>query len=320
MVERSRSRSGEREAHSHRHSRRRHSHSRSRSPRRRARSPRRSRSLISLPHQARPISEADYFRKSDEFRLWLRDEKDRYFDELSGEKARSYFRKFVKRWNKGKLPDEFYAGIDTSTIDAQSQTSYKWSFADKKTKADEEAIRAVREEVGTAARVRSAVSPSDSQSKGPVAGPSSGRLHGPTLPSSADLAFARENEAESMKQDRKYDLRRDRKEAKDRIEDMVGPREVGREGMLEKRAHLREENRAYRERGDDGFEANESTLYGGGDSFKERIARRDASRRKYEQAREGKTMETRERANQMREKERSTMDMFMKLAQERFGR
>jgi hypothetical protein len=28
-----------------------------------------------LPHDASPISESDYFQKSDEFRIWLKDEK-----------------------------------------------------------------------------------------------------------------------------------------------------------------------------------------------------------------------------------------------------
>jgi hypothetical protein len=54
------------------------SHSRSRSPD----------ETIPLPHDASPISESDYFRKGDEFRIWLKDEKRKYFDELSGDKAR----------------------------------------------------------------------------------------------------------------------------------------------------------------------------------------------------------------------------------------
>jgi hypothetical protein len=52
---------------------------------------------------------------------------------------------------------------------------------------------------------------------------------------------------------------------------MVGPKEVGREGMLEKKRARREGDRAFREKGDDGFvEADEKTLLGGGDSFRER--------------------------------------------------
>jgi hypothetical protein len=39
--------------------------------------------------------------------------------------------------------------------------------------------------------------------------------------------------------------------------------------MLEKKRARREDDRAFREKGDDGFEADESTLLGGGDSFRD---------------------------------------------------
>lgn len=48
----------------------------SRRSRSRSRSPRRSRSPErDLPNNASPISESDYFQKSSEFRIWLKDEK-----------------------------------------------------------------------------------------------------------------------------------------------------------------------------------------------------------------------------------------------------
>jgi hypothetical protein len=48
----------------------------------------------------------------------------------------------------------------------------------------------------------------------------------------------------------------------------IAPREVGREGMLEKKRARRDADRDFRDKGDDGLEADESTLLGGGDSFK----------------------------------------------------
>ena len=59
------------------------------------------------------------------------------------------------------------------------------------------------------------------------------------------------------------------REGKERIEDMVGPKEVGREGMLEKKRARREADRSFREKGDDGFEIDDSILIGGGDSFQQ---------------------------------------------------
>lgn len=156
-----------------------------------------------------------------------------------------------------------YAGIDPSSIAATTQTAYKWSFASKKSRADDDALRAAREEVGVATYGRD-----------PYRGSSSGggRVQGPTLPSASDLVLARELASETQEEERRYKRKRDKLEAKERVEDMVGPREVGREGMLEKKRAKREGDRAFRERGDDGLEMDESTLLGGGDSFKAQYA------------------------------------------------
>ncbi|KAJ7361265.1 hypothetical protein DFH08DRAFT_684880 [Mycena albidolilacea] len=291
------------------------------SDRRRSRSRSRSRDsdaqeTIRLPHDASPISESDYFRKGDEFRIWLKDEKRKYFDELSGDKARSYFRKFVKAWNKGKLSKSLYAGVDPASISAESQTGYKWSFAANKSRVDNAALRSVREQVGAATW-------GASSSSAPSADPSSssaGRsIRGPTLPSSADLAYARELASESAHADASLKRKRDRAEAKERVEDMVGPREVGREGALEKKRARREADRSFRDRGDDGLEADEGVLLGGGDSFKAQIAKRDAAQSRRSQKYEEKTAVVRERQSVYKEKETATMAMFQALAKERFG-
>ncbi|RDB19347.1 hypothetical protein Hypma_013401 [Hypsizygus marmoreus] len=282
--------------------------SRSRSPARDlSRSPER---RIDLPNNASPISESDYFQKSDEFRIWLKDEKRKYFDELSGDRARSYFRKFVKAWNRGKLPTSLYAGINPLTIPATTQTGYKWSFASKKTKADEEALRAAREQIGAATYGVEAPS---------QAGPSRGRVQGPTLPSASDLVLSRELASEQVQEERSYKRKRDKLEAKERVEDMVGPREVGREGMMEKKRARREADRSFRDKGDEGLEADESTLLGGGDSFRDQIARRDAARKRHLATKEDKTSAIRERASVFKEKEQATMDMFQQMAKQRFG-
>jgi hypothetical protein len=90
---------------------------------------------------------------------------------------------------------------------------------------------------------------------------------GPTMPSSSDLTLAREYTAEQEEEERKYKRKRDKAEAKDRIEDMVGPKAMGKEAMLEKKQLRRENDRDFRERGDEGLDLDESTTMGGGDSF-----------------------------------------------------
>lgn len=268
-----------------------------------------------LPHGVSPISESDYFLKNTEFRIWLKEEKHKYFDELSSEKARSYFRKFVKAWNRAKLPKSLYSEAESRISSAANQTAYKWSFASKGSSMDAGTLKAVREEVDSATYRRAASSSN--------IGGSRSRVHGPTLPSASDRVLAQEAASEYQAVEHNMKRKRDRAEAKERIEDAVGPKEVGKEGMLEKKRARREADSAFREKGDDGFEADESTLLGGGDSFRDHIARRDAARKRFEEkraaGREDKTAGVRERAAALREKDKATMDMFQQLAKQRFG-
>ncbi|KAI0001867.1 hypothetical protein BJV77DRAFT_1063253 [Russula vinacea] len=233
-----------------------------------------------LPGSAEPITESDYFLKSSEFRVWLKEEKHKYFDELSGDKARRYFHKFVKEWNRGKLDKSLYAGVDPSKQTATSQTAYKWAFTSNRTKADNDALQVARAEVGAA-------------TYGVGNGPS-------TTPGDGNIKRRRkQQQSENISENGQA-------EARERVEDAVGPREVGRERMLEKKRERRED-------------VDEGTLMGGGDSFKAQIARRDAARARFEQRREDKTSATRERAAAIREKDKATMDMFMQMAKQKYG-
>lgn len=160
---------------------------------------------------------------------------------------------------------KFYEGIDPSSARASEQTAYKWSFTSKQTRADGDALRAARAEISAATNVR------ENTSRGAASGLSGSgtRTHGPTMPSSSDLTLAREYTAEQEEEERRYKRKRDKAEAKDRIEDMVGPKAVGREAMLEKKQLRRENNNTFKERGDDGLDLDESTTMGGGDGFKD---------------------------------------------------
>lgn len=160
------------------------------------------------------------------------------------------------------LTETLYRGIEPQA--ASSQTGYKWSFVSKTSKADSVALQAAREEVGAATYERAR-----SDHPGPSAS-SSGRVLGPTLPGQSDLTLAREDADSRKLSERDLKRKRDRKEEKERIEDTIGPKAVGREGMLEKKRARRDADRAFRDKGDDGFEADESTLLGGGDSFQDR--------------------------------------------------
>ena len=161
--------------------------------------------------------------------------------------------------------ETYYDGINSALISATVNTAYKWSFAAKNTRADDDALRSAREEVGAATYGQ------DPRSLHDDAGPSSrsgGRVQGPSMPPGFDLTLAREQAAEYRDEERTNKRKRDKMETKERIEEMVGPKPVGREGMLEKKKLKRENDRDFREKGDEGLEVDESTLMGGNDSFK----------------------------------------------------
>jgi hypothetical protein len=49
------------------------------------------------------ITKDDYYEKSTEFRVWLREHKHRYFEDMKTRETHAYFIKFIKVWNRGKL-------------------------------------------------------------------------------------------------------------------------------------------------------------------------------------------------------------------------
>jgi hypothetical protein len=60
------------------------------------------------------------------------------------------------------------------------------------------------------------------------------------LPSASDLTLGREMNAEQQLDIRAHKRKREKAEGKERVEDVVGPKEVRREGMLEKKRAKRE--------------------------------------------------------------------------------
>lgn len=234
--------------------------------------------------------------------------------------------------------DTFYSGTVAARVASSSNTAYRWSFAGKESKQDKAAIEEAR---NTVAR-----STNQAQELGGVApsAPSkpTARIAGPTLPSASDWTELEETRRDLADQERKYSRKREREDDKARIDDLVGPRETGREGMLEKKRVKREGDRQARAEKDDAFvEVGEEALYGG-DSFRSRwvphhrahpanrqsdlirrIAQRDAARKRTDEKRQGERLtrdsESQNRFGAMREKDKATMAYLQALAKERFG-
>ena len=172
----------------------------------------------------------------------------------------------TQAWNRGKLSQRLYAGIDSSTRSSASSTAYKWAFATgEHSRVSERELAAARIAVGQA--TQSGDGPSTSTR---VIGPAPPRVIGPSLPSSSgDRQLKRELDEEEAEKDRRANRKRQRVEEKDRIEDMVGPKAVGREAMLEKKRARREGDKSFREKSPGG-EVPDDVLMGG-DSFQARF-------------------------------------------------
>ncbi|KAF8337049.1 uncharacterized protein EI90DRAFT_3044705 [Cantharellus anzutake] len=221
------------------------------------------------------ISEDDYFLKSDNFRLWLRQDKDKYFDELSGDQARYYFAKFVKRWNRGQLKLPLYQ-VDNSAspAPASSQTAYRWSFASKTSKADRKALENVREQIASDTSnsrktsfgkpASSSMTPHEHATAGIRSPISTNRrkLIGPSMPQGSDAQLLAEEQSESATLHFKMSRKRARQEESERLDDAVLMGGGAAKG-----------ERSFRDaRGDDsaGFDMRDDVLMGSGsaDSFK----------------------------------------------------
>lgn len=69
------------------------------------------------------ISDEDYFAKSVEFAMWLKEARGLFFSNLSSEETHKLFGTFVGIWNAGKLSAKYYQGIK-----AAPRTSHKWGI------------------------------------------------------------------------------------------------------------------------------------------------------------------------------------------------
>jgi len=58
--------------------------------------------------KVKKITEEDFFKMNKTFSIWLKKKKDKLVEEVAAAKARKYFKKFVKKWNKEDLQSIYY--------------------------------------------------------------------------------------------------------------------------------------------------------------------------------------------------------------------
>merc|ERR1712113_561206 len=110
--------------------RKRSKHSRSSSPKRSSKSTECESEWINHSEiKCKRIDESDYYRKYAEFQQWALNECGKYLDEMSTKKCTKLFKKkFVKKWNAGKLDKKYYESFSFLSVDNKQKTRFKWKF------------------------------------------------------------------------------------------------------------------------------------------------------------------------------------------------
>ncbi|KAJ2776880.1 hypothetical protein H4R18_005447 [Coemansia javaensis] len=247
----------------------------------RSRSPRRGSGSGSAPT---PITQDDYYRLNAPFRLWLRKEKDRYFDELASDKARRYFASFVRAWNDGRLGAKYYTQDGELRSLARSVvTRHDWGFAAADGGNGSSGRQQQQRQQETAATVED-----------------------PMV-------------AEERREDERRRRRRERREARERAElvlDEVAPKETGREARIAKRRNLNEMRHG--ERSLDA-EIPDNDIHGEAGADLAALKReRDAQERRRQQRRQqSRDVQARDqRLSERADKERATIEALRAMAQQ----
>jgi hypothetical protein len=241
------------------------------------------------------ISMKDYYNKNAEFQYWLKKKKHVYFSDISTEKGKKYFKKFVKKWNNVELSQKYYEG--NIKINNSERSRYNWGIS----KEDNRNIKNDDEEFIFNKRNN------DKKEKRKLMTPEDYDL----------LQIEREENSRNRYMKEKQERKKFRKEQKELLDELV-PKPTGREAMLEKRKQITAFHRANAEKDLD-IEYSDSELMGG-DDIKERIRQRDRMNQKREEMRLRKQAEINMKAEAYRKKEEETMNMLRKMAEARFSK
>jgi len=240
------------------------------------------------------ISMKDYYNKNAEFQYWLKKKKHIYFSDISTEKGKKYFKKFVKKWNNVELSQKYYEG--KIKISNSERSRYNWGISKEKNddiqNDTDEYISFKKKENTDKTKL---MKPEDYD----------------------QLQIEREESNRNRYLKEKQERKKYRKEQKELLDELV-PKPTGREAMLEKRKQITAFHRANADKDFD-MEYSDSELMGG-DDIKERIRQRDKMNQRKEEMKLKKQAEINMKAEAYRKKEEETINMLRKMAEARFSK
>ncbi|TYZ66564.1 hypothetical protein PybrP1_001363 [[Pythium] brassicae (nom. inval.)] len=268
------------------------------------------------------ISEDDFFLRATEFRVWLAQTKNKYVEDLTTQEASALFqRKFVKKWNRGRLARMFYEGIPEHVLEQTRRTKHTWGFAARLSDKEAMQLASARDSVGVATRKtdllatpRAPAAPepeplerssrthhdADDQQRAASHKRKSRRHH--------DAAGSGDGDDDDDAARRRHADRKRHRQHRESVLEELAPKETGREAALEKRRQVagklhgaardREENR-------DGLDVSDAFLMGGsGSDLQHRLQAR-------EQARDRRQQEQQDKLDEFKAKEAARMDKFL---------
>jgi len=222
-----------------------------------------------------------YFSHHTHFRVYLYCKKSVRFEDLSGDEARSEFKAFAKKYNKGDLEEVFYRDdIPLDLVESCQRTRFDWGLQPRSL-----------QEQGLLDTVQAQVRAT-----------TDARGEPPSVP-------AKRKTTEEARIERAAD-RRLREQVRATNEELEGGRKEGRERLLEKRrekAAIQHGSARDREEAAAGAEMDDSDLYGGGeDDFRRALAR---EKRREEERQDKK----RKRVQELHKKEEEKKENMFKM-------
>jgi len=96
------------------------------------------------------IDASMYYRYHTEFADWALTKHRKYLDEMTTKKSQKLFKKFVRKWNGGKLAERYYRGQITSlSVDNRQRTRYQWSFEKRMDSKEQMQLQLTKDTIDT---------------------------------------------------------------------------------------------------------------------------------------------------------------------------
>ena len=289
-----------------------------------------------LPYSARRLQKADLATFRPLLAYYLDVQKGKDMGAMDEREAKGRWKSFVRKWNAGELAMGWY---DPETFGRVAQNA-DYNHMPAREQRENQSPQRHQAEKTRDEKEESEGSDGtgeDGEDIGPALPPThrDGARHAAPLPTMQDLHLRDELVAEETSissaagvADIRHARRLDRKEQKDRLEELVPRADAGsHERRLEKKREVNDKMRSFREKSPAAAaEADEGELMGDESSLAEIKREKEARERKKserelrrEEFRRAKMAEREVRVREYREREQETVEMFRELVRRRGG-